>query len=167
MRRTLYGEQHPKVARSLNNLAALLQGRGDARAAEPLYREALSIVQHNPGGNDIERGVYLRGLASVLLDQSKVAEAEPLAREALATFREAKAPSWRIADAESVLGGCLAARRRFEEAEPLLVGAYEALAKGPGDGSRRAGEARARIVAFYKAWGRQELAAEYAVKTGL
>ena len=108
----------------------------------------------------------MRGLASVLLDQGRVAEAEPLAREALATLREAKAPSWRVADAESVLGGCLVARRRFGEAEPLLVGAYEALAKGPGDGSRRVGEARARVVALYKVWGKPELAAEYAVKTG-
>ena len=164
MRRNLYGDQHPKVARSLYNLAALLQLRGDARAAEPLYREALSIVEHNPGGNDVERGVYLRGLASVFLEQGKVTEAEPLAREALATLREAKAPSWRVADAESVLGGCLVARGRFGDAEPLLVGAYEALAKGPGDGSRRAGEARARVVALYKAWGKPELAAEY-VKT--
>jgi serine/threonine-protein kinase len=164
MRRKLYGERHPKVARSLNNLALLLQARGDARAAEPLYREALSIVEHSPERNDVERGVYLRGLASVLLDQERVADAEPLAREALVIFRQAKPPSWRVADAESVLGGCLAARRRFGEAEPLLVGAYEALAKDPGDGSRRAGEARARVVVLYKAWGKPERAAEYAVK---
>jgi hypothetical protein len=70
-----------------------------------------------------------------------------------------------VADAESVLGGCLAARGSFEDAEPMLVGAYEALAKDQGDGKRRAGEARARVVALYKAWGKPELAVEYAVRT--
>jgi tetratricopeptide (TPR) repeat protein len=160
-RRKLYGERHPKVARILSNLAALLQARGDFRAAEPLYREALSIAEKSP--NHLERAVYLRGLASVLLDQGKVTEAEPRAREALAIFRQTAPSSWRVADAESVLGGCLAAQGHFREAEPMLVGAYEALAKAPADGSRRVGEARGRVVVLYKAWGKPERAAEYAV----
>ena len=46
----------------------------------------------------------------------------------------------------------------------MLVASYEALAKDPGDGNRRAGEARARVVVLYKAWGKPERAAEYAVK---
>lgn len=162
MRRTLYGERHPSVARSLSNLASLLQARGDFRSAEPLYREALSIAEQNP--NHFERGVYLRGLASVLLDRRRVAEAEQMAREALAIFRQTTPSSWRVADAESVLGGCLAAQRRYAEAEPMLVGAYEALAKEQGDGNRRAGEALARVVVLYKTWGKPEQAAEYAVK---
>jgi tetratricopeptide (TPR) repeat protein len=165
MRRKLLGARHPHVARSLNNLAVFLQQHGDSRAAEPLYREALSIADQSLVPVHEERASYLRGLASVLLDQRRSAEAEPLAREALAIFREKAPDSWRAADAESVLGGCLAAQRRFEEAEPLLVGAYEALAKDPADGKRRAGEAQARVSALYKAWGRPEQAAEYVIRT--
>ena len=161
MRRKLLGARHPHVARSLNNLAVLLQKRGDIRAAEPLYREALSIADQALGPVHEERAIYLRGLASVLLDQRRAAEAEPLAREALAIFREKTPDSWRVADAESILGGCLAAQRRFEEAEPLLVGAYEALAKDPADGKRRAGEALARVVALYRTSGQPERAAMY------
>jgi len=99
----------------------------------------------------------------VLLDEGRAAEAEPLAQEALAVLREAAPTSWRVADAESVLGGCLAAQGRFGEAEPMLVGAYETLEKDPADGSRRAGEARARVAALYKAWGKPERAAAYVV----
>lgn len=164
MRRKLLGGRHPHVARSLNNLAVLLQKRGDARAAEPLYREALSIADQALGPVHEERAIYLRGLASVLLDQRRAAEAEPLAREALGIFREETPDSWRVADAESILGGCLAAQGRFEEAEPLLVGAYEALAKDPADGNRRAGEALARVVTLYRSSGKPERAAMYEVK---
>jgi len=156
MRRTLLGGRHPKVARSLSNLASLLQARKDFRGAEPLYREALSIAEQSLSPDHFERAVYLRGLASVLLDQGRAREAEPLAREALAILQKATPASWRVADAESVLGGCLAVQGRFEEAEPLLVGAYEALAKDPADGSRRVGEARSRVAALYKSWGKPD-----------
>lgn len=166
MRRKLFGDRHSRVSRILGNLASLLQVQGKARAAEPLYREALSIAEESLGPDHFERAVYVRGLASVLLDQGRVAEAEPLAREAVAIFRQATPDSWRVADAESVLGGCLAAQKRYAEAEPMLVRAYEALAKDQGDGSRRAGEALDRVVVLYKAWGKPERAAEYAVRTG-
>jgi serine/threonine-protein kinase len=162
LRRRLLGPRHPSLARSLNNLAALLQRRHDLRSAEPLYREALSIADQSLGPMHSERASYMRGLASVLLDEGRAAEAEPLAREALTIFRQATPDSWRVADAESVLGGCLAAQGRFKEAEPLLVGAYQALEKDQGDGSRRAGEARARVATLYKAWGKPERAAVYA-----
>ena len=107
----------------------------------------------------------MRNLASVLLDQGRAAHAEPLAREALAIFSQETPSSWRVADAASVLGGCLAAQGRFAEAEPMLVDAYETLAKDQGDGKRRAGEARARVAVLYTAWRKPELAAEYAGRT--
>jgi tetratricopeptide (TPR) repeat protein len=164
MRRKLFGPRHPSVARTLNNLAIFLQQHGDPRAAEPLYREALSIADQSLGPVHEERAIYLRGLASVLLDQRRAAVAEPLAREALAIFLQETPTSWRVSDAESILGGCLAAQGRFEEAEPLLVGAYETLVKDPADGNRRAGEALARVVALYRSSGKPERAAMYEVR---
>jgi len=164
MRRKLFGERHPRVARSLSNLASLLQVRKDFRGAEPLYREALSIADESLGLKHPERAVYLRNLASVLLDQGRAAEAEPLAREAVTVLLQVTPSSWRLADAESVLGGCLVAQGRYAEAEPMLVGAYKTLAKDPSDGNRRAGEALIRVLALYKAWGKPERVAEYAAK---
>ncbi len=155
MRRKLLGSTHPRLARSLSNLASFLrEKRGDLKGAEPLLREALAIAAVSLGPQHPDRAVYLRNLASVLLDQGRAAEAEPLAREAVAVLRQASPTSWRVADAESVLGGSLAAEGRFAEAEPLLVGAVEALAKEPEIDARKVEEAQARVAALYRAWGR-------------
>ncbi|MES1245352.1 MAG: serine/threonine-protein kinase [Acidobacteriota bacterium] len=156
MRRKLFGERHPRVARILGNLGPLLQRRQDFQGAEKLCREALSIADESLERDHPDRAVYLRNLAAVLLEEGRAAEAEPLARESLAILKEASPSSWRVADAESVLGGCLAAQGRYGEAEPLLVGGYEALAKEPSDGSRKVGEALARLNHLYRAWGRPE-----------
>lgn len=74
----------------------------------------------------------------MLAAAGKGREAEPLAREALAFFRASAAGGWRSADAESVLGGCLAFQGRFREAEPLLLESYPILQKDPGDGAQYA-----------------------------
>jgi tetratricopeptide (TPR) repeat protein len=162
MRRKVLGNRHPKVAQSLNNLAFILVAEGHPQDAEPLGREALSIADELLAKGHPNRGVFLRNLATVLVAQEKGKEAEPLAREALAVFRASKStPPWRIPDAESVLGSCLAAQGRFTEAEPLLLGSYPILKADPGDGARYAPEALQRIVSLYTAWERPERVAAY------
>lgn len=159
MRRALYREPHRDVAESLNNLAFLLRSRGDFAAAEPLYREAVKIAGQVP---ELRKGYafFLRNHGALLTQMGRAAEAEPRVREALGIFREAQNPSAeRIADAESVLGGCLAAQGRFEEAEPLLLGSYEVLKETKGESARFGKEARERIAALYTAWGRPGRAA--------
>jgi eukaryotic-like serine/threonine-protein kinase len=162
-RRNIYPNRHGKVAAALSNLAALLVDQGNGRAAEPLYREALSIADELLPPTNENRAVFLRGVAYSLLTQGQAAEAEPLAREALAIFREVESPKWRIADAESVLGGCLAAQGRFQEAEPLLLAGYEALRTEKGLGTRYLPPARERLAGLYEAWGKPERARAYQV----
>lgn len=160
-RRRIYG-RHRLVAASLSNLGFALQAQGRHREAEPLYREALSIADERLDPKHHNRAIFLRHLATALLAQGQAAEAEPLAREALEIFR-AKAPgSWRIADAESVLGGCLADLGRFTEAEPLLLGSYAVLSREQeAAGARAAPAALNRIIGLYTAWDRPERAAVY------
>jgi serine/threonine protein kinase/tetratricopeptide (TPR) repeat protein len=157
MRRKLYeGSPSPKVANSLSNLGQALTVEGKASEAETCLREALKLADEIPGFNSLNRAITLRHLAAALLNQDKTAEAESKAREALNIFR-AKAPtSWRTADAESVLGGCLAAQRRFNEAEPLLKESYPLLQNDKGEGAKHAAEAKQRINDLYKAWGKPE-----------
>jgi eukaryotic-like serine/threonine-protein kinase len=161
MRRKLLGERNPKVARSLSNLGLLRQLRGDAVGAEKSFREALSIADEQLEADHTDRAVYLRNLASVLVTLKKPAEGEALARESLKIFRADDPDFWRVPDTESVLGSCLAAQGRFEEAEPLLTGSYPLLAKDSGDGAKQAPEALKRIVDLYAAWGKPERAAAY------
>ncbi|HET9209750.1 MAG TPA: serine/threonine-protein kinase [Thermoanaerobaculia bacterium] len=163
LRRKLYPEPNPSLASTLNNLGYLLQARKDFTGAESCFREALSIAEKTLKPDHPTRAVLLRNLAAVLVAERKAAEAEPLARKALAILRVKAPPSWhwRIADTESVLGGCLTALGRFPEAEQLLLESYPILQKDKGDGAKHAAEARQRIVDLYTAWGKPERLAAY------
>jgi eukaryotic-like serine/threonine-protein kinase len=143
------------MARSLNNLAFVRQVRGEFQDAEKLYREAVSIAEEQ---GDADRAIYLRNLAAVLVAQGQPVEAEARVREALAIFRAEEPPTWRVADAESVLGSCLTAMGRFNEAEPLLVRSYRVLEKDPGDGAKYAPEAMKRIRELYATMGKPDRA---------
>src|SRR5262249_47375257 len=47
-----FGAGHPKMARSLNNLAALYQDQGRYAEAETLYQRATAIWERNPGSEE-------------------------------------------------------------------------------------------------------------------
>jgi tetratricopeptide (TPR) repeat protein len=164
MRRKLFSNNHPRVARSLNNLGHVLQARGNLKEAEGCYREALSIATKTLGKDHVEKAIYQRNLASVLVATGKAVEAEPYVREAASIFRAKRPTYWRTADADSVLGACLVAEGKFQEAESLLLKSYPLLKADPGDGAKHATEARQRIVDLYTAWGKPEKAAEYRAK---
>jgi serine/threonine protein kinase/Flp pilus assembly protein TadD len=164
MRRRLFPPPNLKVARALNNLGYVLQAKGDAHEAENNYREALAMVTPASDTSRFDRGIYLRNLASVLLIEKQATEAEVHAREASSIFHSQETQPWRAHDADSVLGGCLLAQGKFQEAEPLLIQSYPILLKDSGDGAKHAAEARQRIVDLYTAWGKPERAAEYRAK---
>jgi hypothetical protein len=65
----------------------------------------------------------------------------------------AKRSRWRLADAESQLGACLAARGRPGEAGPLLSAGHEALARVRGPSHPKTVAACERLSAFRKDQG--------------
>jgi tetratricopeptide (TPR) repeat protein len=149
------------VARSLNNLGRMREAQGDDASAEPLLRQALANCDHIPEiRRKVDRAIFLRNLGEVLT-RHKPAEAEPLAREALSIFQELHSPARRTADAESVLGGSLAALGRYAEAEPLLTDGYAQLARASGDLRRQRRQALERLVTLYSAWQKPDRAATY------
>jgi hypothetical protein len=96
----------------------------------------------------------------------KHALAEPLLRERLTIYEQKQPNAWQRYDTMSKLGGCLAVARKFEQAEPLLLGSYEGLklrtkAKGveatPVDRITAAAE---RLVQLYELWGKNDKAAQ-------
>jgi len=46
-----FGPDHPNTAAVLNNLATLLEAKGDHAGAEPLYRRALAIAEKTLGSD--------------------------------------------------------------------------------------------------------------------
>jgi len=55
----------------------------------------------------------------------------------------------------------LTKQRRYREAEPFLIESYNDLKSSLSEQNPRTAEARQRLVEFYEAWGKPELAAHY------
>ena len=110
----------------------------------------------------------MASLGDVWLQQLKYTEAEALLREALSGREKATPDGWERYKVESLLGAVLAAQKRYDAAEPLLLSGYQGLIQRqvsiPAvDRSlpRRAGD---RIVQLYQDWEKPEKAAEWAGK---
>ncbi|MEK7288941.1 MAG: tetratricopeptide repeat protein, partial [Planctomycetota bacterium] len=81
-----FGENHPNVARDLNNLAQLLQDTNRLAEAEPLMHRALKIDEQSFGENHPNVARDLNNLAQLLQATNRLAEAEPLSRRMVEIF---------------------------------------------------------------------------------
>ncbi len=85
IRRTILGEQHPDVARDLNQLAEALMARGDSAAALESWEQALRILEHR-GEPELDRPLRARlveNLARAHLRRSDPEQALRFLRQAL------------------------------------------------------------------------------------
>lgn len=82
-----YGFEHRTTIRGLNNLAAMLEARGDYDEAEALYRRTLDLKRNLYGDEHFEVALALNNLGVVLLKRNELNQAEPLLRESLALSR--------------------------------------------------------------------------------
>jgi serine/threonine-protein kinase len=160
--RALLGDDHPYVAGDLDSLAGLLLERGEPEAALPSAEESLRVKRRQLGDQHADTALTVALIGRILLASGRAAEAEPLLRDALAIRRGALPEGhWEIAASESHLGACLTALGRYDQAEPLLRAGYEVLRARGGRHARDGEEARERLVALYRAWGKPEQAARF------
>ncbi|MEH1996045.1 tetratricopeptide repeat protein, partial [Nostoc sp.] len=82
--RKRFGDEHPSVATSLNNLALLYESQGRYSDAEPLYIEALAMTKRLLGDEHFLVATSLNNLALLYESQGRYSDAEPLYIEALA-----------------------------------------------------------------------------------
>ena len=116
-----YGEDHPDVARNLNNLAALLQVANRFAEAEPLIRRALEIDENSFGEDHPDVATHLNNLAALLQATNRLAEAEPLMRRALEINENSFGENHpTVAIHLNNLAQLLQATNRLAEAEPLM-----------------------------------------------
>ncbi len=85
--RGLHSGDSAEIAEAVENLAQLLNDRGDLAAAEPLYREALAMDQRLFPGDNAQVATDLNNLSSLLADKGDLAASEPIARQALEVRR--------------------------------------------------------------------------------
>jgi tetratricopeptide (TPR) repeat protein len=128
--RRVFGDEHPHTLTACYNLADLYQRQGKYDKAEGLYAKALAGQRRRLGEGHQRVIEALNGLARNLLRQEKYGQAEALLREGLATCPERWAGHWVRSESKSLLGGALAGRKRYAEAEPLLLSGYEGLKVG-------------------------------------
>jgi serine/threonine-protein kinase len=150
------GDGHPTVAIDRNNLASILVEKGRPAEAEPLYRSALAINRKVLGEHHPGVAINMTHIAEVLLAQGKPGEAVSTL-EAVLAFPEEMLPAEHRArlGARSLLGACLTAMKRYEEAEKALREAWSAQSK-PGMGGRGRARTHQRILELYAAWGRKD-----------
>jgi tetratricopeptide (TPR) repeat protein len=143
----------------LRELALSLDRIGREEEAEPLYLEAIEVFRrHWPNGH-LDLVSALQQYAVLLLDRGEHDRAEGMLREALDMGRRvAPAGDRYVADVALSLGGLLAAQRRFEEAERLVLEAERDLTRWGGPTHPRAELALGQVEALYRVWGRPELA---------
>jgi tetratricopeptide (TPR) repeat protein len=150
-RRSRHGAEHTRVAAVLDLLGQVLAAQGRDEEAILLYDEALTIRRRRFGEDHPDVAQTKKNLAELLI-AGDPATAQVLLTQALASFERSRAPTWKIADAESVLGAYLVEVGHYEEAEPCLNESYETLRNHRGERSVYAQDAQARALELYKAW---------------
>jgi tetratricopeptide (TPR) repeat protein len=88
IREKVLGKEHPSVASSLNNLAALYNAQGIYQKAEPLYLRSLAITEKALGKEDIAVARILAQLAELYKAQGSYQKAEPLESALSGNLRE-------------------------------------------------------------------------------
>jgi len=159
------GPDHGYLAMDYSNLAVVLRDRGrdsDRRETEELFVKSLQVARKAYGDAHASVGVNEAQFGLFLVRTGRVDEGERRVREALRIFEAAyTGEHFQIDMARAMLGECLAVRGEYAEAEPLVVGGYEALRGKLGDLAGVTRRARAQVVGVYEAWGRPDLAAQY------
>jgi tetratricopeptide (TPR) repeat protein len=117
----LLGRDHPDAARSLNNLALLLQAEGELAAALPLFERVLATREQDVGPDHPDTARSLSNLGLLLQDQGELAAAQPLFERALAIRKQALGPDHPgTAQGLNHLGRLLQAQGKLATAQPLL-----------------------------------------------
>jgi eukaryotic-like serine/threonine-protein kinase len=159
------GPDHVSVIAARNNLAAAYQAAGRTQEAIDLLREVVPAAAKafGPGHpNTLKSACRLAGL---LHQMGRWDEAEAALRGPLRRAEAERPDDWMTFQARGLLGASLAGRGKYAEAEPLIVSGYEGMkareASLPPPYRPRLGEAAARVVRLYEAWGKPEKAEQW------
>jgi len=162
MGRKQFGASHMLVARGLEDLARVLQARGNLAESEEWLRQCLKMRRELLGEEHPFVASTLETLGLLLMEGGDLDGAESELRQCLSIRRNALGDEhWLTAYTESFLGRCLTALGQYEEAEALLVRSYPIMVAGRGATHKRTIEVLWRLIDLYEGWGKPDKAGEY------
>ena len=165
LRRRVLGDEHADTTSTAIEQAILMRHQRQHVKAAALLVKALDVERRTLGPQHPDTITTTLWLGRVRLEQQQASAAEALLREAAAYYTKSTADDWGRYNQQALLGASLAAQKRYDEAEPLLIGGYEGLAAReamiPIENRwfvRAAGE---WIVGLYRDWGKLDKADEW------
>lgn len=125
-----HGPDHPTTLGTRFNLGSALYSQKQYAQAEALLAENLGYCIPKLGANHVNTLMTRMELAYVYLEMKKYAQAEPLFRACLAATDKHRMMGADPIILKQNLGIVLFQQGKYDEAEPLLLQAYEKIAQG-------------------------------------
>lgn len=126
---------------------------GKSMEAIALIKEKIVSSQASMTTDSLEYASVLAQSGLTMLELKAWADAEPLLRQCLAIREKKEYDAWRTFGTKSILGGALLGQKKYAEAEPLLLAAYEGMKQRektiPQQANTRIPEALDRLIQFY------------------
>ena len=142
IRRQVYGDGHPLVGATLQDLAEFLSHRGDTAAAVVAAQDGFAIMRRAYGPEHPVVATFMARLATVLHRAGRFAEAETLFRTSIAMDQRILGPDHvNVGGVEVSFARLLIARHRFALADSILRDAIR-IGELQGDGRFPAPAAR-------------------------
>jgi eukaryotic-like serine/threonine-protein kinase len=153
------------------HVAQAYQRAGRLDEADPILRRQIEFARKRTDSlGQINVAHKIEYLCLNLLLQDRYVEAEKLAREALALYDKNHTTDreWRRPYVMSLLGGALVGRKKYADAEPLLLQGYEGMKQAEttivGQWRYRLTEAGERVIRYYEETNQPEKAREWRKK---
>ena len=151
------GPDHPEVAATLNNLAALYCSQGRYAEAEPFLRRSLAISEKALGPDHPSVATTLDNLAGLYDRQGRYEEAEPFLRRSLAISEKALGPHHsKVAPTLDNLAELYRSQSRYKEAEPLFERALAIRERALGLDHPDVATTLNNLAGLYRSQGRYE-----------
>jgi eukaryotic-like serine/threonine-protein kinase len=121
------GESNPQTLEVIHNLGELDDAQGRYPQAEARFAKAAELRRRVFGEKAAATLKSLTWTGRAQLQQKQFGEAEATLRRALTAYEQNNSATWERYFCQTLLGATLAGQKKYSEAEPLLVGGYQAM----------------------------------------
>ena len=150
----VFGNNHPDVADTLNNLAGLYEAMGEYKQVLPLYERALSIDEFVFGNNHPEVAITLSNLAGLYKAIGEYEQARPLYDRALSIYDDGGGNNYpEVAAALNGFAGLYKAMGNYKQALLYYERALSIDERVGGDNHPHVATTLHNLAELYKAMG--------------